>query len=131
MEKEKKTKDGKNYKQVSLLCSVLLLITLSFLNQLLSGYQKDHVFLSTLKLHEDNCLCTNFPIKKFGFGWTQTPWRVFYRDLIIKCALKSGRLSYFGTSDLKLLNSLDNFKHKLKEHFFKKLRNMEQDIFAY
>ena len=35
------------------------------------------------------------------------------------------------TMDLKLANSLNNFKHKLKGHFFKKLRNMEQDIFAY
>ena len=33
--------------------------------------------------------------------------------------------------DQKLANSLNNFKHKLKDHFFKKLRNMEQDIFAY
>ena len=34
-------------------------------------------------------------------------------------------------TDLTLANSLDNFKHKLKDHFFKKLRNMEQDIFVY
>ena len=27
-------------------------------------------------------------------------------------------------TDLKLTNSLNNFKHKLKDHFFKKLRNM-------
>ena len=33
--------------------------------------------------------------------------------------------------DLKLSNSLNDFKHKLKDHSFKKLRNMEQDIFAY
>ena len=34
---------------------------------------------------------------------------------------------------LKLANSLNNFKHKLKDRFFKKLRNMdiEQNIFAY
>ena len=32
--------------------------------------------------------------------------------------------------DLKLANSLNNFKHKLKGHFCKKLRNMEQNIFA-
>ena len=31
----------------------------------------------------------------------------------------------------ELANSLNNFKHKLKDYFFKKLRNMEQDIFAY
>ena len=30
----------------------------------------------------------------------------------------------------RLANSL-NFKHKLKDHFFKKLRNIEQYIFAY
>ena len=30
-------------------------------------------------------------------------------------------------TDLKLANSLNNFKHKLKDHIFKKLRNMEQD----
>ena len=34
-------------------------------------------------------------------------------------------------TDLKLANSLNNFKHKLKDHFFKKLRNMEQNSFAY
>ena len=34
-------------------------------------------------------------------------------------------------TDLKLANSLNNFKHKLKDHFFKKLRNMEQNTFAY
>ena len=34
-------------------------------------------------------------------------------------------------TDLKLPNSLNNFKHKLKDHFFKKLRNMEQNVFAY
>ena len=28
-------------------------------------------------------------------------------------------------TDLKLANSLNNFKRKLKDHFFKKLRNME------
>ena len=33
--------------------------------------------------------------------------------------------------NLKLLNSLNDFKLKLKDHHFKKLRNMEQDIFAY
>ena len=33
--------------------------------------------------------------------------------------------------DLKLANSLNNSKHQLKDHFFKKLRNMEQDVFAY
>ena len=34
-------------------------------------------------------------------------------------------------TDLKLANSLNNFKHQLKGHFFKKLRNMEQNAFAY
>ena len=34
-------------------------------------------------------------------------------------------------TDLKLANSLNNFKHKLKDHFFKKLRNIEQGIFSY
>ena len=34
-------------------------------------------------------------------------------------------------TDLKLVNSLNNFKHKLKDHLFKKLGNMEQDIFDY
>ena len=33
--------------------------------------------------------------------------------------------------DLKLANSLNNFKRKLKDNFFKKLRNMEQNTFAY
>ena len=32
------------------------------------------------------------------------------------------------STDLKLVN---NFKHKLKDHFFQKLRNMEQNTFAY
>ena len=32
---------------------------------------------------------------------------------------------------LKLLNSLNSFKHGVKGHFFKKLKNKEQDIFAY
>ena len=32
---------------------------------------------------------------------------------------------------LKLSNSLKSFKHGVKEHFFKKLKNKEQDIFAY
>ena len=32
--------------------------------------------------------------------------------------------------DLKLTNSLNNFKHKLKNHFFKERRNMEQDVFT-
>ena len=34
-------------------------------------------------------------------------------------------------TDLKLVNSLNNFTHKLKDHFFKKLRNTEQNVFAY
>ena len=34
-------------------------------------------------------------------------------------------------TDRKLANSINNFKHKLKDHFFKKFRNMDQDIFAY
>ena len=34
-------------------------------------------------------------------------------------------------TELKLLNSLNNYKFKLKEHFLKKLGNTEQDIFAY
>ena len=34
-------------------------------------------------------------------------------------------------TDLTLANSRNNFKHKLKYHFIKKLRIMEQDIFAY
>ena len=34
-------------------------------------------------------------------------------------------------TELKLSNSFNNFKHKLKEHFFNKLRNVEQNIFAY
>ena len=34
-------------------------------------------------------------------------------------------------TDLELANSLNNFKHKLKDHFFKKLRNMEQNAVAY
>ena len=32
---------------------------------------------------------------------------------------------------LKISNSLNSFKHGVKEHFFKKLKNKEQDIFAY
>ena len=35
------------------------------------------------------------------------------------------------TKDLKLANSVNNFKHKLKDHLFKKPRNMEQGILAY
>ena len=34
-------------------------------------------------------------------------------------------------TDLTLVNLLNNFKHKLKDHFSKKLRNMEQNIFTY
>ena len=34
------------------------------------------------------------------------------------------------STELNLLSSLNNFKHKLKEHFFNKLKNIEQDIFA-
>ena len=34
-------------------------------------------------------------------------------------------------TDLKLANSLNNFKHKLKDNFFKKLRNMEQNTCPY
>ena len=34
-------------------------------------------------------------------------------------------------TELKLSNLLNNFKRKLTEHFFKELKNMEQDIFAY
>ena len=34
-------------------------------------------------------------------------------------------------TELKLSNLLTNFKQKLKDNFFKKLKNMEQDIFAY
>ena len=33
--------------------------------------------------------------------------------------------------ELKLSSSLKKFKHKLKEHFLKKFRYMEQDVFAY
>ena len=43
MEKGKKTKGGKRSKQsMTMLCSLLLLMALSFLNQLPSGDQKDH-----------------------------------------------------------------------------------------
>ena len=31
---------------------------------------------------------------------------------------------------MKLSNSLNSFKHSVNEHFFKKLKNKEQDIFA-
>ena len=34
-------------------------------------------------------------------------------------------------TDLKLTNSLNNFKHRWKDQFFKKLRNMDQNAFAY
>ena len=34
-------------------------------------------------------------------------------------------------TDLKLSNPLNDFKHQLKDHFFGKRRNMEQDISAY
>ena len=33
-------------------------------------------------------------------------------------------------TELELSNLLHNFNYKLKEHFLKKFRNMEQDIFA-
>ena len=42
-------------------------------------------------------LCTFVPVKILG--WTQTLWRVFCRDLTVKCAKKSSRLSYFGFWD--------------------------------
>ena len=32
---------------------------------------------------------------------------------------------------LKLSNTLNNFKHGLKEHFFEKLKKKKRDIFAY
>ena len=35
------------------------------------------------------------------------------------------------TTCLKLSNSLNSFKHVVKEHFFKKLKNKEQEIFTY
>ena len=54
------------------------------------------------------------------------------------CSQKKKKLSYLTPivwnslpTELKLPNSLNNFKHKLKEHFLKKLRNVEQNIFAY
>ena len=31
-------------------------------------------------------------------GWTQTLWRVFCRDVTVKCAYKSAMLLYFGTT---------------------------------
>ena len=34
------------------------------------------------------------------------------------------------STNLRLVNSLNNFKHKLKDHFFKKLSNMQQDTFV-
>ena len=34
-------------------------------------------------------------------------------------------------TDFESANSLNNFKHKLKDHFFKKLRNMKQNAVAY
>ena len=61
----------------------------------------------------------------------------------LKCPLKNSpsgqkNLSYLTPivwdslpTDLKLANSLNNLKHKLKDIFFKRLRNMEQDFFAY
>ena len=55
-----------------------------------------------------------------------------------KHMLWSKKLSYLAPkvwnslpTDLKLANSLNNFNHKLKDHFFKKLRNVEENIFAY
>ena len=35
------------------------------------------------------------------------------------------------STKLRLLSSLNNFKHKFKKHFFEKLRNREQDILGY
>ena len=59
------------------------------------------------------------------------------RSSVLKRVLVKKFFSYLAPvvwnslpTDLKLANSLNNFKHKLKDHFFKKLRNMEQNIFA-
>ena len=85
MEREKKTKGAKKSKQ-----HMIVMFTVAsewarlFLNQLLSGDQKDHAVLCPLKIYKDQCLCTTFPIKKFG--WTQTLWRVFCQDLTAKCS---------------------------------------------
>ena len=34
-------------------------------------------------------------------------------------------------TDLRWANSLNDFENNLKDHLFKKLRNMEKDVFAY
>ena len=60
------------------------------------------------------------------------------RSSVLKRVLVKKNFSYLAPvvwnslpTDLKLANSLNNFKHKLKDHFFKKLRNMEKNIFTY
>ena len=50
-ERKKKTKVAKRLNNVYLLCSLLLLMALSFLKQLLSGDQKDHAVLSSFRIH--------------------------------------------------------------------------------
>ena len=51
MEKERKPKVARNLNNVWLLCSMLLLMALSFLCQVSSGDQKDHAILSPIKIH--------------------------------------------------------------------------------
>ena len=83
MEKGKKTKGRNKSKQHMTIMFIVLLMALSLLNQVLSGYQKDHAVSSPLNIHKDQCLCTIFPLK--DYGWTQESWGVFSRDLTVKC----------------------------------------------
>ena len=72
-----------------------------------SGQNQANMRYSVLKLkHPSRNTCSG--LKKFLY-LTPIVWNIL-------------------STDLKLVN---NFKHKLKDHFFQKLRNMEQNTFAY
>ena len=78
------------------------------------------------------CICSN----TFKFFNENCP--LYLYDLYKPSGQDQNTLSYLTPTIwnnlptcLKLSNSLNSFKYGVKEHFFKKLKNKEQDIFAY
>ena len=74
--------------------------------------------MKQIQLYEIFCFETKTSFKKFT---------VFVKKIAV---FDTNSLEQFA-SGLKLPNSHNNFKHNLKDHFFRKLRNMERNIFAY
>ena len=101
---------------------------------------KQYLCSNTFKFFKETCpLCSHDIYRQSGQNLANTRSSVLKLKHTLRNTYSGQKnLSYLIPivwnslpTDLKLANSLNNFKHKLKDHFFKKLRNTEQNIFAY